>query len=639
MAVADFSERFSVGGLGGAHITKKRSLHLNIPTTIFAYCSYMVVSADRPLVPIAHHGVLSDQRTASLVTPDGRVVWLCAPRLDDPALFAELLDTPSAGFFAIGSADGSAPTGQRYLGNTMTLETSWETMAVVDYLDCSEGLPSTPAGRSNLIRVVDGTGTVKVDFAPRFDFGATPTSLQVAADGLVVFGGSFSVALRSPGVDWAITEDGGHQTASATIDLANAPVVLELRLGTSDLESSPADESLRRDQTAAYWSEWTDSLSLPDTAPDAVLRSALALRALVYQPTGAIAAAATTSLPENIGGVRNWDYRYCWLRDGSMTATALARLGSVDEGLAFLDWMSGLLNSAGGHTENLKPLYTLDGGSLPPEIELPLRGYAESLPVRTGNAADHQVQTDVFGPVVELAHALMAAGATLTTAHWALIEELVRAVSIRWTDADQGIWEVRSAPRHHTYSKVMCWFTVDRAITIGRAAFGEERPVWHQLRDDIRQDVLANGWHESVNSFTTAYDGEDLDASVLFLGLSGFLSPDDPRLASTVQAVEAQLRVGDTVYRYHHEDGLTGGEGGFHLMTSWLIDSLVLLGEVDRAQSLFESFIGCAGPTGLMTEEVDPDNGTALGNYPQAYSHLGIINNALRLAAAVRSAQ
>ena len=283
----------------------------------------------------------------------------------------------------------------------------------------------------------------------------------------------------------------------------------------------------------------------------------------------------------------------------------------------------------------MAPLYTVNGGPLPAEATIEeLSGYAGSRPVRIGNAADHQVQLDVFGPVIELVHLLGDAYAPLSARHWRLVEDLVAAVDQRWTEPDQGIWEIRAAPRHHVYSKVMCWVTVDRAINIADLVFGRERPEWEKLRDVIAEDILENGWDEKANAFTAAYDGTDIDASALCVGLAGLIEADDPRFVSTVEAVETWLRSGATVYRYKHDDGLPGEEGGFNLMTAWLIDAKILIGDIDGARSLFEGYLALAGPTGLLSEEYDPVTGRALGNHPQAYSHLGLINSALNLAAA-----
>ena len=583
------------------------------------------------LVPIEQHSLLSDQRTAAMVTPDARVTWLCAPRLDDPALFAELLGGPTAGYFSVASTTGAAPSMQRYSGNTMILETVWPDVTVTDYLDASDGRPTLLAGRTDLIRHLHGSGTARVEFAPRLDFGRFPTQIEARDDGLEINARDL-IVLRSPGVDWTIEQAGQHQTAIATVDLSKGPVTLELRVGTASLRAE-SNESRKRDLTNRFWADWADRLELPNEATEFVRRSALVLKALVYGPSGGIAAAATTSLPEHIGGVRNWDYRYCWLRDAAMSAASLVRLGSNEEAMDYLDWVLGLLDSGDTQAERLNPLYALDGGKLPPEADITeLAGYGGSRPVRVGNAADNQIQLDVFGPIVDLVHLLGERGAPLSARHWRLVEEMVGAVEQRWQEADHGIWEIRSAPRHHVYSKVMGWVTVDRAIRIAEDVFERQRPDWYALRDQIAADVFEHGWNDAVQSFTTAYDGIDLDASVLMIGISGMLAADDPRFAATVRAVESQLREGPTVYRYHHEDGLPGTEGGFHLMTSWMVDCYALLGENEEARSLFRKVLATAGETGLLSEEYDPVAHRSLGNHPQAYSHLGIINNALRLS-------
>ncbi len=583
-------------------------------------------------VPIDHHSLLSDQRTAALLTPDAEVAWYCVPRIDSAAVFASLVGGPSAGTFAVAPLDGAAPTSQAYEDGGLVLRTTWPTMAVTDYLDCSNGRTTRLAGRSDLIRVLDGKGSATITFAPRLDFGRMSTRLEIRPDGLEVIGANDLLALYAPGVTWTLEDDGHHHTATATVDLDDGPVVLEFRCGTASLRPDAVAEIDRRSETNRFWSDWVERLVVPDVHEDLVRRSALTLRAMVYGPTGAIVAAPTTSLPEHLGGVRNWDYRYCWLRDAALTASALVRLGSLDEGMSFLDWVLFVLDHREDH-DRINPLYNVSGRHLPPEAEITeLAGYAGSRPVRVGNAADRQVQLDVAGPIVELVGLLLERGAPLSARHWQLVETLVGAVERRWAEPDHGIWEIRKPPRHHVYSRAMCWFAVDRALAVADHLLGRTRVDWEHLRDAIAADVLSNGWKPEVGSFTAAFDGTDLDASVLVLGTMGLVAPDDERFAATVAAVEAGLRRGPTVYRYLEDDGLPGAEGGFHLMTSWLIDAYHLVGRVDDARSLLDDLAALAGPTGLLSEEHDPETGQALGNHPQAYSHLGVINNALRLA-------
>ncbi len=595
---------------------------------------------ERGIVPIENHSMLSDQRSVALVTPHAHINWLCVPRIDSPAIFAALLDGPEAGHFSIAPLtttplDGGTDTepDQTYLDSTVILQTSWPTLSVTDYLDCSDGRPQQADATTDLIRHIEGTGRVWVEFAPRVDFGRVPTRIDFRDGGLEVVGAGDPTVLRSIGVDWTIEDHGVHQNAVAEIDLARGPVTLHLCCGAErNTTTPPRTEPERRELTARFWSDWAQRLQLPEVEPKMVRRSALTLKALTHGPTGAISAAATTSLPEFIGGVRNWDYRYCWIRDAAMSADALLRLGSATEAENFLDWLWRLIDDHGVDVGGLSPLYTVDGRSLPPEQTVEeLAGYADSRPVRVGNAASHQLQLDVFGPVVELIHNLATARSVISGKHWLLVEALVEVVEQRWTEPDQGIWEIRSAPRHHTHSKVMCWLTVDRAVRISAEFYSRGRPDWAALRNRIRDDIMANAWKEEAGTFTTAYDGTDLDASVLAIGLCGLVEPDDPRLAATVAAVEESLRQGQAVYRYTHDDGLPGAEGGFNLTTSWLIDAKILTGDLDDARSLFESYLTLAGPTGLIPEEVDPETEAGLGNHPQAYSHLGLINNARNL--------
>ncbi|QDU67604.1 trehalose-phosphatase [Engelhardtia mirabilis] len=582
-------------------------------------------------VPIEAHSLLSDQRTAALVTPDARVVWYCAPRIDSPALFAELLGGRSAGYFSVASVDGSAPLRQTYEGATMVLRTRWKHFSVVDYLDCSQGRPRQRAGRTDLLRVLEGNGRVAVEFAPRLDFGRSPTRLRAVEGGLEVVDAFDGILLRSPGVEWTIEPDGQHQTARAEVELGQAPLVLELSYGGGARGQATAERARRR-STHLFWSDWADGLRLPSVATDAVRRSALVLKSLCYGPTGAILAAPTTSLPEHVGGIRNWDYRYTWLRDAALSAHALVELGSLSEGMDYLDWVLSVVEELDG-PQQLRPLYDVTGRDLGPEAEIrELCGYAGSRPVRVGNAAAAQVQLDVFGPIADLVLALARAGAPLASSHWRLVEALVLAVERRWAQPDHGIWEIRAAPRHHVHSKTMCWVTVDRAIALARDHFHKDVGEWPALRDRIRDEILERGYKPSRGAFTAAYEGDDLDAATLLLGTCGLIDCGDERFVRTVDAIEAELRAGATVYRYRSNDGLAGTEGGFHILAAWLTDALLETGRGERAEQLFEALLDCCGPTGLLSEQLDPETGRALGNHPQAYSHLGLIFNAVRLA-------
>jgi trehalose-phosphatase len=584
------------------------------------------------LVAIEDHSTLSDLRTAAVVSPQARITWLCVPRIDSAAVFAELLGGPAAGHFSISDADDRPPVSQKYRQNTLVLQTKFPDFTVSDYLDASSGRHRRLAGRSDLIRVIEGSGRATIEFAPRLDFGRVPTQLKLRTDGIAVQGTSDLLVLRAPGVEWEIVAEGANQSAVATVELGPEPLVLELRAGTGTVRPDPRSETDRRTDTERFWLNWVGKLDLPKLERDLVTRSAMNLKALCHGPTGAILAAVTTSLPEHLGGVRNWDYRFCWLRDGALTGAALARLGSHAEGMAFLDWVLGILETR-SDPERLAPLYNVTGRHLPPEAEIAdLPGYGGSRPVRVGNAAEGQVQLDVFGPVVDLIHVLLERGEALSAEHWRLVEAMVLAVSRRWHEPDHGIWEIRKPPRHHVHSKVMCWVTVDRAIKIADQFLDREPEAWVELRDLIADDVLQRGWKPELGSFSAAYDGDDLDASVLSTGLWGLLPPTDERFVSTVATLERELRRGPTVYRYLHDDGLPGREGGFNLMTSWMIDALAMTGRQADAEALFEDLCELVGATGTMAEEYDPESGRSLGNIPQAYSHLGLINNALNLS-------
>ena len=582
-------------------------------------------------VPIEQHALLSDQRTMALVSPAGRVVWMCLPRLDSPAVFAELLGGPTAGFFELKSADHERPQRQQYVDDTFVLETRWPGFTVTDYLDCGGGRAFQRAGRTDLIRVVSGRGRVQLTFAPRLDFGRMQTRIHVGELGLEVEGPVDSLVLHAPAPHWRLTDEGRHQTAVAVVELADDPLVLEMRYGTGNLEADPLPERVRRERTEKFWRGWAGTLSVPSVAPDLVRRSALVLKALCYGPTGAIAAAATTSLPESPGGVRNWDYRFCWPRDAAMAAAALVRLGATGPAMKYLDWVLGILD----HCEPpalLCPVYTVTGGHLGPEADISeLAGYRGSRPVRVGNAAAQQIQLDVFGPITDLVALLAARAAPLSSEHWRMLEAMVGAVAHRWREPDHGIWEVRRPRQHHVHSKVMCWQTVDRALVVARY-LGKRRPDWEALREQIAAEVLQNGWNRRKNAFCATYNDGEADAATLCVGLSGLLAPQDPRFLGTVKYVERELLDAGTVFRYRYDDGLPGLEGGFHLCTTWLIEAYALTGQEEAARELFERYLSLAGPTGLFSEEYDPVGDRALGNYPQAYAHLGLIRAALQLA-------
>jgi len=590
--------------------------------------------------PIERHTMLSDNRTLALLTPDARLTWMCLPRADSPSAFAELLGGPTAGFFSVapvqvGDAGSSGGNGeaprQRYVDDTMVVETAWSNLVVTDLLDCGDGRAYRRAGRVDLLRLVRGSGRAKIVLAPRLDFGRLRARIEIEPDGLRVVGGPDPLVLRAPGLSWSVRDEGGHGVAECEVDLGDDEIALELRYGTADIGPTRQAARDRADATASYWTRWAGTLRPPELARAAVVRSALAIKGLCHGPTGAILAAGTTSLPEHVGGVRNWDYRFCWPRDAALAAGALVRIGSAMEAMAFLDWLLGVCQELVTPAQ-LKPIYSVDRGPVHAEAEIgELAGYRGSRPVRVGNTAVHQVQLDVFGPILELVMRLYQADAPLSTEHWRLVEGIAEAVVERWSEPDHGIWEERLAPQHHVHSKVTCWQTLDRATRLAREFRGETRTHWETVRDAIREDVLANGFSRSAGAFTAAYGSDELDAAALWVGLSGLLPPDDQRFVATVEAVERSLRSGPTVYRYHRDDGLPGREGGFHICAAWLVEAFLAVGRTADARELFDAWTAFAGPTGLLSEQLDPDTGTALGNHPQAYSHTGLIENACSL--------
>jgi trehalose-phosphatase len=581
-------------------------------------------------VPIERHSMLSNGRTVALVTPDARVSWLCHPRPDSGAIFADLVGGGPAGHFTVRPERGGIPLGQRYRPGTLTVETRWPGLTVTDWLESPD---FTGRLDSTLVRTLSGTGRIRLEFVPRPEFGQVRASLQPLGDGLLVLGSAEPVTLYSPGVDWDITVEGGYQSARAVVDLSGS-LTLELRFGTSSLDHPTVGLTERQATVEQPWRDWAAGLKLPRVARELVQRSALTLRGLCHEATGSILAAATTSLPEEVGGVRNWDYRYCWIRDAAMTARALVDLGSLREAEAFLRWVDGCVERTGGHPERLHPLYTVEGYELGAEAVLEtLPGYAGSRPVRVGNLANHQLQLDVFGPVADLLLGVADARGAVLPTEWHVLENMVQAVERRWHEPDHGLWEARLPPRHHVYSKVMCWMTVDRAISVARKHSGGPASLveWEALRERIGHNVLTHGWHAESGAYTVAYGAPEMDASSLWIGLSGLLADDDPRFLATVLKVEEELRSGPVVYRYRWDDGLPGREGGFHICTSWLIEAYLRTGRRADAEELFEQMIATAGPTGLLPEQYDPLAERGLGNHPQAYSHLGLVRCALLL--------
>jgi alpha,alpha-trehalose-phosphate synthase [UDP-forming]/trehalose-phosphatase len=581
--------------------------------------------------PIEQHIMLSNRHSVALLSPSGSIDWFCAPNPDSPAVFSALLGDESSGRFTIRPQHGMPPLSQTYIGGTLSARTRWAGLTVHDYMPVPGDADVTPV---RIFRSISGPEPAVVHFAPRPQFGAVAVSIEAVEGGLRVLGSSDQMVLYSPGVRWLIEGPPGGHTATAVIDASAGDVILEFRYGTDDLSPCPEPEIEARERTIRYWREWTRSLSLPGIRPDAEERSALTLRALCHASTGGVLAAATSSLPERIGGVRNWDYRFCWIRDAALTVRELVALGSTEEADAYVAWLLNLSAMTEG-LEHLHPVYSLHGQALGSEGVIDsLSGYAGSRPVRTGNAAAGQLQLDVYGPVIMLIDELTAKRSCVTDEEWQLVTKMVEAVRMRWREPDHGIWEIRQQPRRHTHSRMMCWLAVHRALAVAGTR-GEDPADWRELRDEIAAEIEKDGWSDDRQAYVAASDLPEADAAVLQGLLEGYPAPPE-RIVATVAYIERELRRAGGVYRYHYDDGLPAGEGAMHICSAWLAGVYVRSGALDDAQQMLDAIIDAAGDSGLLPEQVDPDSGQGLGNHPQAYSHVGVLATARLIGASDR---
>jgi GH15 family glucan-1,4-alpha-glucosidase len=581
--------------------------------------------------PINDHGLIGDLHTAGLVSGEGALVWLPWPRFDSPSLFAAILDHGRGGSWTLAPADVRSAT-QRYDGDTAILVTAFEAAGgsaeLRDWMSPWDG-PTPQHDLFRVLRCTAGELTVASVFAPRPDYGRHEAALRPTADGLAfaAHGEQFTLACSHP-----LELAGATATLRVTLR-AGEELRFVLRSGAP---ARLAEIERERELTEAFWRAWVAKGRYQGRWAAELRRSAVTLKLLTYAPSGAILAAPTTSLPEWIGGARNWDYRYTWLRDASFTLDAFYQLGYQDEARAFFRWLG---EQGRRHGTPLQIMYGIDGRAELAEESLEhLEGYRGSRPVRIGNGAYDQRQLDVYGGVLDAAWRYEQAGDLLDEGQWAVLRAEIDYVCAHWHEPDHGIWEVRAEKAHFVFSKLMSWVALDRGIRIGdEHGWAYDRARWRASRDAVREDLLAHGWSEAAGAFTQRYGSDELDASVLVLPLVGFLPADDPRVASTVARIDAALGAGPLVYRYHGDDGLDGEEGAFLLCSFWMVDALALLGGVDEAERRFEALLGYASPHGLLSEEADPATGTALGNYPQAFSHIGLINSATRLARSGRA--
>ena len=591
---------------------------------------------------IEQYALIGDTHTAGLVADDGSIDWLCVPRFDSPACFAALLGDEEHGRWLIGPAAGGRATRRRYRANTLILETEFVTpegeVRVIDFMPLRDR-------SADVVRIVEGIrGRVpmRMELVIRFDYGSIIPWVVNLHGALRAVAGPDAVVLHTP-----VHTRGKDLRTVAEFTVAahdRVPFVLAYHSSIDRVpDSCDAEQALH--VTSGWWRRWSERSTYEGEWSSLVNRSAITLKALTYQPTGGLIAAATTSLPERIGGVRNWDYRFCWLRDATFSLYALLTLGYESEAREWREW---LVRAIAGSPESLQIMYGPAGERRLTELELDwLPGYEGSRPVRTGNAASRQFQLDVYGEVADVIHVTRKLGIAPSPQVVGIVEAFIKFLEDGWRKPDEGIWEVRGPRRPFTHSKVMAWVVFDRLVK-----GAQQEPAWQRpefdvgkltaLRDEIKAEVLARGYNEERGAFVQCYGSKALDASALMFPLVGFLSPDDERVRSTVDAIQRELVEDGFVLRYQTEagvDGLPPGEGAFLPCSFWLADNLALMGRVDESRALYERLIGLCNDVGLLAEEYDPAGQRLLGNFPQAMSHVALVNTAANLTGTVSPAR
>ena len=588
--------------------------------------------------PIEDYALIGDGETAALVSRGGSIDWLCVPRFDSPACFAALLGGPEHGRWSLAPRDGARSVSRCYRNDTLLLETSFETdTGAVTIVDC---MPQRDGPPVVIRQVVGRRGTVamRMELVIRMDYGSVVPWVRRSARGIRAVAGPDALQLTT---DVPIRGEGLTTVADFTVSAGDSRA-LTLAWHPSHLPPPPpVDPEAALAETEAWWRQWAGRCTYAGPDREAVLRSLITIKAMIYEPTGGIVAAPTTSLPERLGGVRNWDYRLCWVRDATFALSALILGGYLDEARAWGQW---LIRAIAGTPAQLQIMYGLGGERRLTELELPwLPGYERSAPVRVGNAAYAQFQLDVWGEMLDCAHAAARAGLEVDPEGRRLMNTFMHHLESVWTEPDEGIWEVRGSRRHFTHSKVMAWVAADRMVKMTAAA-GREAPTdrWRVLRDTIHEDVCRRGFDPARNAFVQSYGATELDASLLMIPLVGFLPVEDPRVRGTVAAIERELLVDGLVQRYPTESGIDGlppGEGLFLACSFWLVDNLVLLGRRDDARRLYDRLLALRNDVGLLAEQYDPRARRLLGNFPQALSHIALVNSACNLSQAGRSAR
>ena len=582
-------------------------------------------------LPIEHYAMIGDLHTAALVGRDGSIDWLCFPRFDSGACFAALLGGPEQGRWLLAPRGKITRVTRRYLADSLVLETDFHTprgsVRVIDFMPVSDE-------RWDVVRIVQGLSgkvTLRMELVVRFDYGSIIPWVRRAGDLLLITAGPDTLEFSS-----SVPCEGENMKTIAEFSVSRGgreTFVLNYRPSHCAAQP-PANAHRALKRTAALWHKWSARSRYKGRWRGSVSRSLITLKALTYYPTGGMVAAPTSSLPEQIGSVRNWDYRYCWLRDATLMLNVLLLAGYNEEATAWREW---LLRAIAGSPDDLQILYSVTGVRRLDEIELPwLPGYEGSKPVRVGNAASRQFQLDVYGEVMHSLHLARAADMEPHPDAWSLQLALLKFLESHWDRPDEGIWEVRGAPRHFTHSKMMAWVAFDRAIkdaVTGRLEGPIER--WRELRDIIHAQVCEKGFDRSNNTFVQSYDSQFLDASLLLIPLVGFLPPDDSRVLGTIEAIERHLLVNGLVLRYSTAtpvDALPEGEGAFLPCSFWLVDCYMLTGRRKEAEAMFERLLALGNDVGLFAEEYDPRAKRMLGNFPQALTHIALVNSARLLS-------
>lgn len=591
---------------------------------------------------LTEYGAIGDGNTVALVGCDGSIDWCPLPHVESPSVFAAILDADRGGHFAVRPTQ-SFESVQRYRDRTTVLETTFQTAdgsaTVTDFMPVAEAgeSPVQPPAVYRKLECDNGPLEFEVEFEPRFDYARDIPTVERTSDGVVAIGADEQVALST---DLPLRPSTDGHGASATVTLEPGETRW-LVLGYGDLtplESSHQQKTL--EGVVDYWREWSHDCNKTDCPIDSpwhdlAVRSSLVLKLLIHRETGAVCAAPTTSIPEDLGGVRNWDYRFNWIRDAAFTVQALAELGHLDEAQSYFRLC---LDHCGDHDPaDVPPVYGLHGGDdLEEHVLDHLEGYRGSAPVRVGNAARQQRQLDVYGELILAIYESVRYGEAVTTDDWAVMSDLIDYICEGWGQPGASIWESRNDPQHYVYSKVMCWVALDRGIKLAEAAEDDvSAPLerWRTCREDVREAILEHGYSERANSFVQTFGGESLDAANLLIPIVGFLPPDDARVQGTIDATIDRLATdGGLVRRYEGDDGLPGEASPFVVCSFWLVTALALAGRTDEATDRFESVLEYASPLGLLAEAVDPESGEQRGNFPQAYSHIGLINSVLYLA-------